>query len=168
MVRPDEDSRRPTGQPGGQPGGQPEPRRERVLVLEDERHARESLCRGLFLQGYEPVGAGSLPEALARLADSRRGGVDLLIMGLSENERSSLRLLEQLHEAHPGLPVVVVVGLARTTAVLELQGRGIPTIQRPFDPEGLARAVREVIDSRPIGSRPTDSRPIGSRPLPPA
>ena len=49
----------------------------RVLVVEDDREVRESTAQLLLEAGYEVLGAGSGPEALAQLHGGYRPAVRL-------------------------------------------------------------------------------------------
>uniref|UniRef100_UPI003F7A74A3 response regulator n=1 Tax=Pseudomonas benzenivorans TaxID=556533 RepID=UPI003F7A74A3 len=80
------------------------PGRPRVLHIEDDADLRLVIAeqgRGLA----EFVAAGSLKEARQRL---QQGRFDLVLLDLGLPDGNGVELLEDLHQQHPELPVVVL------------------------------------------------------------
>ena len=111
-----------------------------ILVVDDQRHQIETLCRGLFLFGYTCRGATGIEEASAIL--SRDPKPDLMITDLSRLELSGIMLIKSAIKLCPEMPILVIIGLARTDVISEAQALGIPILQKPFSPPALAEAIR--------------------------
>jgi DNA-binding response OmpR family regulator len=117
----------------------------RVLVVDDEAGQLETLCRGLLFLGFACLPARTEAEALAELTGSAGERVDLLLADLSAPGKPGARVVDRVLRSRPGLPVLVVSGLARSTEVRALHARGVPILQKPFTPEQLGRAIRMVL-----------------------
>ncbi len=115
--------------------------KRRIIVVDDEPHQIETVCRGLFLHGYECCGAGSADEALGMLESN--GTFHLLLTDLTMPKRSGLALIDAVQERHPNLPIVVFTGLVSTEEVAAVQRRGIPILQKPFEPDTLISIIRQ-------------------------
>ncbi len=123
------------------------PRGETVLVVEDEAALRELISRVLGGLGYEVVVAGSGQEALA-LVRGRGVPPDLLLTdvvlpgGMQGN-----RLAAELRVTWPDLRVLYMSGYTRNAIVHG--GRldeGVSFLEKPFSPDRLVKAVREVLE----------------------
>ena len=115
----------------------------RIIVVDDEPHQIETVCRGLFLHGYECRGAGSVDEALGMLESN--GTFHLLLTDLTMPRRSGVTLIEAVQERYPDLPIVVFTGLVSTDEVAAVQSRGIPVLQKPFEPDTLISVIEQNI-----------------------
>ena len=116
---------------------------KRILIVDDEPHQVETVCRGLFLCGYECRGVTGVPEALALLNDGYRA--DLVLTDLTMPEQSGIALIKATRAQFPGLPILVMTGLAETDDTARVTALGIPMLQKPFDPETLAHAIETVL-----------------------
>ncbi len=121
----------------------------RVLVVDDERHQLDTVCRGLTLYDYRCEGVSSVHEALEALANSGGGAFDLVLTDLTMPGRSGLDLIERLRQDRPGLPIVVITGLATTAEIETLRAKGIPLLQKPFDPDTLDATLRRALRRAP-------------------
>lgn len=128
--------------PALRPGGA-----ETVLVVEDEDSLRDLINRVLSGLDYRVIIAGSGREAL-ELVKAMEQPPDLLLTdvvlpgGMQGNQ-----LAEELRAAHPGLRVLFMSGYTRNAIVHA--GRldeGVNFLQKPFTPDKLAAAVREVLE----------------------
>ncbi|HTV37846.1 MAG TPA: response regulator [Xanthobacteraceae bacterium] len=108
---------------------------KRVLVVEDEPMIRLLLDDMLTDLGYSMAAeAGRLDEALAV---ANQGGFDLAILDVNLNGEPVTPVVEVLVKR--GVPFVFVSGYARR-GIPEEHSR-IPLLQKPFQAEGLARAL---------------------------
>ena len=85
-----------------------------ILVVEDDRATRAFLADNLIADGFTPIGATSVHEAL-RLLETRYP--DLAIVDLGLPDRDGLELLREVREADgvtsridPRLPLLVLSG----------------------------------------------------------
>lgn len=108
----------------------------RLLLVDDDDRVRRAGAEVLAEAGYTVVEARSVDEALAVLRDDAAiGGVvtDLVMPG-----RSGTELIDDLHRAHPHLPVLLVTG---HVAAEERLPAGVRVLRKPFRPADLLAAV---------------------------
>ena len=127
---------------------------ETVLVVDDDDALRSLTARLLEQRGYTVVPAGDAAEAL-ELLTTREGPVDLLLTDVVlSGEAQGDDLARMVTSLRPDLPVLYMSGYPRDAIVHA--GRldeGVNYLEKPFTPDGLARRVREVLDSqRPRGA----------------
>ena len=118
---------------------------ETVLLVEDQRAVRALMRTMLKRYGYNVVEAGDAEEALRILAQAD-GGIDMLLADIVLPGLNGQQLAGRARAMHPGLRVLFVSGYTRE----EMAGRGVGELdgaflQKPFQPEVLAAAVREVL-----------------------
>jgi DNA-binding response OmpR family regulator len=120
--------------------------RPTVLVCEDEPALRELVRVSLGEDVYAFIEAADGDEALALLREHRP---DVLILDLMLPRRSGLDVLDELR----GEPPLAYVGTIVLTAQPEYTRRARElgadrVIAKPFLPDELAAAVREVLEER--------------------
>jgi two-component system sensor histidine kinase and response regulator WspE len=95
--------------PRASPRG-PEPRRRRILVVDDSPLTRELISALLDAVGYETVIAGDGAEALHLLGDAHAPPVDLVVTDLEMPAVDGLELTRRLKAdpAYGNLPVVIL------------------------------------------------------------
>ena len=124
------------------PGGS-----ETVLLVEDEDLVRELVHRVLVECGYEVLIASRGEEALA-LCSRWNHGIDLLVTDIVMPGIDGRQLAEQVARRYPGTGVLYMSGYADHTLVRGLALEpGTNFLQKPFEPDELARAVRRALDS---------------------
>jgi DNA-binding NtrC family response regulator len=117
----------------------------RILVIDDEQHQLDTVCRGLLLYGFHCQGVLSVDAALAALASEDGDGIDLVLTDLTMPDRSGLELIEQVRRRWPELPIVVITGLAASDEVGAVRGWNIPLLQKPFNPDTLDATIRRAL-----------------------
>lgn len=119
--------------------------RSTILVVEDDRQTRKFLVDNLRADGYVPLTASSVDEALV-LVDERFP--DLVLVDLGLPGRDGLELLEEIRGADgvasridPTLPLLVLSGRAGELNRMRMWGKGADDIvNKPFSyPELRAR-----------------------------
>jgi FixJ family two-component response regulator len=92
----------------------------------------------LFASGAELVEAGCLAEIDCLVSDIDMPGID------------GFELLRQVHDARPGLPVVLITGYPETIKRLPAQGAGKPRVfTKPFRGPELLAAISEALRPTP-------------------
>jgi DNA-binding response OmpR family regulator len=127
---------------------------ETVLVVEDEPAVRALMVRVLNDLGYKVLAAADGNEAI-QTARGFSGPIHLLLTDVVMPQMDGQLLASLLQDAYAGLRVLYVSGYA--TDVLSRYGvleEGIALLHKPFTAGGLARRVREVLDSAGQGSSP--------------
>ncbi|HVH08708.1 MAG TPA: PAS domain S-box protein [Gemmatimonadales bacterium] len=121
---------------------------ETVLVAEDEAPVRAVARQTLERYGYRVLEAPSA-EAALDVAERYSGPIHLLLTDVIMPGLSGRELATRLAARRPETRVIYMSGYTDDEitrhGVLE---PGFTFVQKPFTPEALARAVREVLDSK--------------------
>ncbi len=116
-----------------------------LLLVEDNAMVRRSVENILRGMGYGVLAVESGQRCLEVVRDPSRP-VDLLITDIVMPEMSGKELIERVHALRPGLPVLFMSGYDRSTLATRKQPVAAEHfLQKPFDSEDLARAVRKAI-----------------------
>jgi len=116
-----------------------------ILVVDDESDQLESICRGLFLFGYETIPASNGASAFEALEKKAPHAVDLLVTDLTMPRVSGFELITAVQRTYPALPIIAVTGLAPDPRVDVLRAQGILVLQKPFSPDQLNHAVCSLV-----------------------
>ncbi len=118
---------------------------ERVLVVEDEDGAREGLAEILALLGYQTTAVASAEQALTLPEGPPFQALltDLMLPGVTGG-----RLAKTLMVRWPGLGVILMSGYPEDERVRHEMPSGVRFLQKPFDIDTLARALRATLDAR--------------------
>jgi two-component system, cell cycle sensor histidine kinase and response regulator CckA len=122
---------------------------ETILLVEDEESVRRLASLLLERSGYRLLVASSAEEAL-ETARGYAGKIDLLLTDVVLPGLNGRRLADLLAPERPSMKVVFASGYFDERGILE---PGSDFIQKPFNPDTLARSVRRALDRR--GPRPT-------------
>jgi PAS domain S-box-containing protein len=121
---------------------------ETVLVAEDETSLGSLVRNTLELRGYTVLGATDGLEALA-VSQRYKAAIDLLLTDIVMPGMGGRALAEELTRERPEIRVVYMSGYSGQRV-----GEDGPVepgsffLPKPFSREGLARKVREALDSR--------------------
>ncbi len=115
-----------------------------VLIVDDERHVRESLSNWFVEDGYEVTTAGSAREALQVLATR---DVDVVVTDIRMPGMDGLELQHRIREVRPDVAVILITAYASVaTAVQALKEGAWDYLVKPFDPEDLSRVVARACE----------------------
>jgi len=119
----------------------------RILVVEDDRVARQLAVEVLRLAGYETVEAESGEQALEIV---RGGGhLDLVLSDVRMGEMDGLALLGELREHHPDLPVILVTAFGDVEGAIQATRAGAwDYVAKPFNIDELRLSVRRALEHR--------------------
>jgi signal transduction histidine kinase/ActR/RegA family two-component response regulator len=124
---------------------------ETVLVVDDEEVVRELTTLLLRRQGYTVL-AASHPSAGLSLCRSYPEKIDLLLTDLLMPGRmNGLQLAKQAIEIRAGVRVLLMSGYTTDALVRRGVDENVGFLQKPFTLQDLARKVREVLDTAPVG-----------------
>jgi len=116
-----------------------------LLVVEDDKDARDVFCAMLDYEGAMVLGTSSAEEALAVLKTVRPHAIitDIVLPG-----RDGFWLLEQLRGSHRmrTIPVVAVTAVAGREEILDAGFDAY--VAKPVRPEGVADAVLAALALR--------------------
>jgi len=128
-------------------GGDDSRGHETVLVAEDEGQMRSLLRRCLSSRGYQVLEASHGREAL-EVATRHQGRIDLLLTDVVMPHMSGKELAERLQQLRPELRVLFISGYS--DEAIERHGvlaPGSVFLQKPMQPDDVARTVRQVLDN---------------------
>ncbi len=121
----------------------------RVLLVEDEVDARESLGRSLTRAGYECVSAASADEALRRLAAVPSVEVCVLDVRLGADENAGIDLIPAVRRAGREAPIIVVTAFADLDKVKRALNLGAAyLLEKPFAASELLEVMARVTSDR--------------------
>jgi two-component system, cell cycle sensor histidine kinase and response regulator CckA len=130
------------------PRVEPAPAGETVLLVEDEEAVRRVAAKTLVASGYRVLSAKDGPEALT-VAAGEPGTINLLLTDIVMPGMTGRELAERLAAVRPATRVLFMSGYTEDVVVrATAAAAGSAFLQKPFDPEALARKVREVLDGR--------------------
>jgi len=118
---------------------------DRILIVDDEAGIRRSLAGLLSDEGYATLEAAEGDAALAVL---RGEGADLVLLDIAMPGRDGIAVLEELRQAWPGLPVVMMSGHGNIeTAVRATQLGAFDFIEKPLSFEKLQLTIRHALEA---------------------
>ncbi len=134
----------------------------RILVVDDDRHAREFLHSQLKVMGEVEL-AASAEEALKVIAGET--GPDLVLTDMAMPEPGDgLRVLAAVRERWPETPVMVLTAFGNIEGALETIQQGAwDYLAKPFDVDSLLHAARRALEQRRLLA---ENRRLKSRILP--
>jgi two-component system, OmpR family, alkaline phosphatase synthesis response regulator PhoP len=110
----------------------------RILVADDSPHLVLLYRAVLEDAGYEVV---SVSNGMAAIAAVEAGHVDAAVLDVLMPGVSGDAIAERLLRTNPGLPVLLMTGDYGEQFVADVPA---PVLRKPFAPEDLVRAVREL------------------------
>jgi two-component system response regulator HydG len=120
----------------------------RILVVDDEIHARTALRDLLTAEGYQVSLAADGIEALERLVECPP---DLVVSDLQMPRMNGLQLLAALRERDRDLPVIVVTaGGELRTAVEAMRAGAADYITKPIEFDELLVSIGRAIETRNV------------------
>jgi PAS domain S-box-containing protein len=142
--------------------------RETILVVEDERNLLELVRTILEHYHYRILTASSGAEALL-VWDEHHGQIDLLLTDMiMPGGMTGSDLAAGLKKRQPNLKVIFTSGYSAELVGKDMGKGGTPFLPKPYQPQQVARLVREVLGQAPGSGRETTAAPAGDRFLMPA
>jgi hypothetical protein len=129
---------------------------ETLLVVEDEPMLRRLLTSTLRARGYRVLTAGRGEEALLR-DEEHTDRLDLLVTDVVMPRMSGVELARQLRLRRADLPVLFLSGYPAGLLDSAELGPNSAFLDKPFVPDDLAHAVRELLDTAQQRTRTSPS-----------
>ena len=125
--------------------------KSRILVVEDEEHARKIYQRRLENIGYNCTIASNPADASDLMA---REGFDLMILDIMMPGKSGMDFLPEVVVQHPEMAVVMLTAVADiSTAVAALQLGASDYITKPVDLGELSSKVESALERHAIATQ---------------
>jgi DNA-binding response OmpR family regulator len=119
-----------------------QPMTKHVLIVDDDRLLRVSLCLHLEHAGYRASAAASAEEALALVQQDRP---DLILLDIGLPGMDGLEALRQFQQ-HENLPIIFVTARRRELdTIIGLEVGADSYITKPFNPDVLLAHVKAVL-----------------------
>jgi len=126
----------------------------RVLVIDDEAYVRGAVSVALKTGGLNVVAVESARKGLGELDKT---SFDLVIVDIYMPEMDGVQFIKALRQRRPNLPIIAMSGVLYSTtgrSALDLLAMApnmanIVSLQKPFRPSQLARAVQNAMAGVP-------------------
>src|SRR3712207_4837112 len=126
----------------------------RVLVVEDEESFSDALSYMLRKEGFDPVVAGTGPEALAEFD---RGGADVVLLDLMLPGLPGTEVCRQLR-SRSGVPIIMLTAKdAEVDKVVGLELGADDYVTKPYSARELVARIRAVLRRRGDVETPVES-----------
>lgn len=120
----------------------------RILLVEDEKHAREGVAEILKGSGHTLTVAENLKEARAR---AKNESFDLLLSDIRLPDGSGLDLAVDLKKSDPDLPVVLMTAYGSVRDAVQAMQKGVDHyLTKPLDFDELRLTVSRLIEGKSI------------------
>jgi len=117
---------------------------KKILVIDDEPIVRISCERSLANMGYEIKSASSGKEGIELL---EKEPFNLVLLDLKMPDMDGIEVLKKIREKWQETKVIMITGYSTVeTAVKTLKLGAFSYIEKPFTPDTLLEAVKEVFD----------------------
>ena len=119
-------------------------RKEKILIVDDEKCIRSVLCKQLEALGYH---CDSEPDGLRALQRTKGYCYDLVLLDVKMPYVSGDEILKGLMATNDNLPVMMISGIESVDTVRRtLRDGAFDYLVKPIDPEDLDLSVRRAID----------------------
>jgi DNA-binding NtrC family response regulator len=121
---------------------------KKILVVDDEKHIRDSCIKLLQRKRYDAEGAGSGAEALEMIG---KNPYDLVLLDVRMPGMDGIEVLRRAKELVPDILVLILTGhgtIDTANEALELGAAGF--IRKPIAIENLAESIDEALEKRKV------------------
>jgi DNA-binding NtrC family response regulator len=123
-------------------------KKERILVVDDEKIVRESLFHWFQEEGYQ-VDTAEDGETALRIFDKNK--FDLLLVDMKMPGMSGLELLAKVKEIDKDTIVILITAFASVpTAIKALKDGAYDYVTKPVDPDELEHLVKKALEQKSL------------------
>ena len=116
----------------------------RILVVDDEKNIRESLCAVLEQKGYYVLTVEDGYKALEKVKDEEW---DLALVDLKMPGMEGMQVLREIHVINPNVAVIIITGYATVeNAVVAMKQGAVDYIMKPFTADEIYIRVEKVLE----------------------
>ena len=128
-----------------------EPRRRRVLLVEDEPFVREATCSILESAGFEVLPAEDAIDAMKvyEEAESKRH-IDLVMTDMILPGRTGHQLGQDLRQRSPDVKVLVTSGYSNAEYSTEEPASHTYFLAKPYSRRGLVEKIEKILGEIPL------------------
>ena len=120
---------------------------ETILIVEDDDSLRKLVRIVLKQNGYKVLTAENGEDAM-RISKEHEGSIDLIVTDVVMPKMGGKEVVERLQPLYPDMKVIYMSGYTDNAIVHHgVLAPGLNFFEKPFSPEGLARKVREILNS---------------------
>jgi DNA-binding NtrC family response regulator len=120
------------------------PRRQTILLVEDEPFVREATCRILEHAGFEVLPAEDAQDAM-RVYEKCKRRIDLVMTDMVLPGRSGRQLGQDLREHSPEIPVLVTSGYFNAEFETEAPESCTYFLAKPYSRRMLVERIEKIL-----------------------
>ncbi|MBW2366670.1 MAG: sigma-54-dependent Fis family transcriptional regulator [Deltaproteobacteria bacterium] len=115
-----------------------------ILVVDDDINILKVIKMRLEAEGYRVAAAGTAKTALKLATDDV---FDLALLDLKLNGINGIQLMENLHQANPGMPVIILTAYGTIESAVEAMRKGAYSyLTKPFNYDELLLQTNNCIE----------------------
>ncbi|HDL78034.1 MAG TPA: sigma-54-dependent Fis family transcriptional regulator, partial [Bacteroidetes bacterium] len=125
-----------------------DPEDVKILIVDDEFAARDSLTKWFQLDGYKVDAAEDAYKALELL---EKKPFDIVLLDIKMPGMDGLELQERIREIDPDIIVIIITAFASVeTAIRAIKAGAYDYVTKPFDPDDLEHIIENAVDQRKL------------------
>jgi DNA-binding NtrC family response regulator len=128
----------------------------KILIVDDQKIVLDSCKRVLGEDGFSVTLATSADEAVEWIKNET---FSLILVDIKMPGRDGMSLMRQVKETRPHIPIIVMSGYTTPETIAEVAETDAATfIAKPFTPDELLDAIRQVIQREGCDDREKSTR----------
>lgn len=121
-----------------------------ILVVDDEKNIRETLCQALETLPLEVHAAVDGTDAVGKLQERSYG---LILLDLKMPGMDGMEVLRRVRKSQPEIRIIIVTAHGTIESAVEATRLGaVDFIQKPFTPQEIRHLVQRVLDREQIAA----------------
>lgn len=124
------------------------PEETRILIVDDEYSARDSLTKWFQVDGFQVDSAKDAYEALEKIKSKI---FDIVLLDIKMPGMDGLELQEHIRELDPNIIVIIITAFASVdTAIRAIKAGAYDYVTKPFDPDDLEHTIENAMSQRKL------------------
>ncbi len=117
----------------------------RILIVDDDYHVLNSISMLLEAYGYSVIASDSAEKAMSVL-HSDENSIDAVLTDIRMPGVSGIKLLEDIHNYNPNIPVLLMTGYAELDTAIDAINKGaFDFITKPYQVDHLLHSIEKGI-----------------------
>ena len=139
---------------------EPLPTRQRILVVDDERHIRDVLAELLEIEGFEVITAADGVEAIAKL---ELQSFDVVVSDLKMPNIGGLEVMKAVGRLCPDAVTVIMTGFGTVESAVRAMKEGAHDyVLKPFKADDLLAVIQNGLAKRELAHEGADDWSVPS------